>query len=57
MIINERKSTIYLPTGSEEHRAIFSNYFPFEKKEIGMVSNTWDMPLSPINMALLTGPG
>jgi hypothetical protein len=34
MSVNERKSTIYLPTVKEEHRELFSSSFPFELKEI-----------------------
>jgi hypothetical protein len=34
MAVNERKSTIYLPSGIKEHQELFTSVFPFELKRI-----------------------
>jgi hypothetical protein len=35
MIINDRKSAIYLPYLNAEYNGLFENYFPFSQKELG----------------------
>jgi len=34
MIVNEMKSTIYITLGNEDHRALFTNTFSFEQKDV-----------------------
>jgi hypothetical protein len=57
MIFNERKYTIYNPPGNEEHKALFTNSFPFEQKNVEDGLKYQGMPSSLTNMALQIGCG